>query len=401
MQRPYRALTGLLACLLASNGQAQTSLANQPVRFSGFVEGYYAYDFNSPPNGDRAFTTQPARDNEFNINLAFVEAILEREKTRGRFALQAGTSVQSNYSAEPTRGSVSGGELSRHIQEARIGYKVGTNTWLDGGVFFAHVGSESFISRDNLTLTRSLVADYSPYYLSGVKLTHSFNERLTGLLLVTNGWQNISENNKDKTIGTGIEYAAETFSIAYNTLIGTEISPPLQGVDRRNTFRHFHNLILKSKNLGSLELIGQYDLGFQDRREAPGESSWAGATLMARYKLNDTQGVSARIEHYRDADQVVVVTGRDQGMSAFGGSIGFDQNLDTGFVWRTEIRHLNATSGVFPNGSNDRTTSNTTATTSIALSLSEDFRMDFAIAGFVSVAVLVYLIFTLIYPEKF
>jgi hypothetical protein len=38
-------------------------------------------------------------------------------------------------------------------------------------VFFSPVGMESWMSRDNPTYTRSLVADYSPYYSAGVKAT--------------------------------------------------------------------------------------------------------------------------------------------------------------------------------------------------------------------------------------
>ena len=70
----------------------------------GFVDAYYAWDVLRPPNLDRSFTTQPARHNEFNINLAFVEMKLAGPHTRGRVALQAGTSVQSNYAAEPRVG---------------------------------------------------------------------------------------------------------------------------------------------------------------------------------------------------------------------------------------------------------------------------------------------------------
>ena len=43
------------------------------------------------------FTTQPARHNEFNVNLAFVEAKLDGQRVARPLALQAGTSVQSNY----------------------------------------------------------------------------------------------------------------------------------------------------------------------------------------------------------------------------------------------------------------------------------------------------------------
>jgi Putative beta-barrel porin-2, OmpL-like. bbp2 len=71
------------------------------VSFGGFVDNYYAYDFGRPVNFDRPFTTQAVRHNEFNVNLVWLEAKVSGPRVRGRLALQAGTSVQSNYAGEP------------------------------------------------------------------------------------------------------------------------------------------------------------------------------------------------------------------------------------------------------------------------------------------------------------
>jgi hypothetical protein len=45
-----------------------------------------------------------------------VETKLDGPRIRGRLALQAGTSVQSNYAAAPRIGLVSGPDLARLIQ---------------------------------------------------------------------------------------------------------------------------------------------------------------------------------------------------------------------------------------------------------------------------------------------
>src|SRR6478672_2803042 len=97
-----------------SAARADTAVA---ISFGAFVDAYYAYDFGRPKNFDRLFTTQAARHNEFNVSLGYVEAKLTASRVRGRLALQAGTAVQTTYSAEPTFGSVSGPNLSRFIQE--------------------------------------------------------------------------------------------------------------------------------------------------------------------------------------------------------------------------------------------------------------------------------------------
>src|SRR5436309_13952034 len=105
------ALTLLL--LAPSGARAQpASDTTIKVTFGGFIDTYYAYDFDRPPTIDRSFfggalfTTQPARHDEFNVNLVYVEANLSGNHLHGRFALQAGTSVQSNYNGEPTVGII-------------------------------------------------------------------------------------------------------------------------------------------------------------------------------------------------------------------------------------------------------------------------------------------------------
>src|SRR5579859_3963565 len=76
------------------------------VTWGGFIDAYYGYDFNVPPTIDRTlangspYSTTFDRSNEFNINMAMIEAKISSDKVRGRLALQTGTSVQVNYAGE-------------------------------------------------------------------------------------------------------------------------------------------------------------------------------------------------------------------------------------------------------------------------------------------------------------
>src|SRR5512144_1184310 len=124
------ALVASVAALLVpfALGAQQAAVDTTPrVTLGAFVDAYYAWDVGRPPSFDRSFaggalfTTQPARHDEFNVNLAFVEAKVDAPRHRGRLALQAGTSVQANYWGEPTNGQVSGPSLARVIQEATAG----------------------------------------------------------------------------------------------------------------------------------------------------------------------------------------------------------------------------------------------------------------------------------------
>lgn len=326
----------VLALVLPGTSWSADAPASK-ITWGGFIDSYYGYDFNNPSNHDRSFTTQPARHNEFNINLAFIEAKLAEENVRGRLALQAGTSVQSNYAGEPSVGAVSGPTLSRHIQEAFAGYRLADNLWVDGGIFFSHIGMESFISRDNWTYTRSLVADYSPYYQTGVKFSYQPSQEWGFQLHILNGWQNISENNDSKSVGTQISYSPSSkWSATYNTLIGKELE-----------FRHFHDVVLKYAVNDDWQMGLQGDLGFQSQAGASA-AKWYGAALIQRYALTKTVAIAGRVERYFDDRQIIITTGTPNGFQTWGASANVDVQVDPRMVWRTELRGYWSRDSVFP-----------------------------------------------------
>ncbi|MBC7788345.1 MAG: porin [Anaerolineae bacterium] len=345
----FAAAVSLVPLVAHTQTSADTS---RKVSFAGFVDSYYAFDFNRPVNLDRSFTTQPARHNEFNVNLAHVEAVLSGGRLRGRLALQAGTSVQSNYSAEPAIGSVSGPSLSRHLQEAYVGYQITPSVWVDGGIFFSNMGMESWISRDNPTYTRSQVAEYSPYYSSGAKITWQATPKLSARLDVVNGWQNISETNEDKGAGLRLDYAlSPTATFSYYNFFNNETiitTDDLEEEFRDDRLRIFNGIGAKV-TVGRTTLLGQFDLGSQDRGEGfDGNSSWYGFTAVARFQVTPTVAVSGRVERFDDEDQVLIGTGVSRGFRANGASVGLDVVPHPGFLWRTELRGFSGDERVFP-----------------------------------------------------
>lgn len=358
------------------------------VTFGAFVDGYYAYDVGRPPTRDRAFaggalfTTQPARHNEFNINLAYVEARLAAPRYRGRLAVQFGTSVQSNYLGEPRTGQVSGPTVQQYLQEAVAGYRIANRLWVDGGIFFSNLGMESWISRDNLTYSRALVSDYSPYYSTGVKFTYAASPTLTARLDVVNGWQNISENNQGKAAGLRFDYAPNAMTtLMYCNFVSQEAGTRL---------RTFNGVGAKITR-GALSLLGQADVGTQRKPAGqPGSSTWYGLLGIARVQVAPHVAVSGRVERYDDRDQVILSTGARRvavntpggpGTAAVpnpafrgnGASLGVDVQPG-GFagparvLWRTEVRGFRNRDAVFPDGADGAPTrTGGFAVTSLAL----------------------------------
>ena len=165
---------GLLLCSLQNFAQDAKEVENpNPFTISGYVEAYYGYDFNKPDDNNRpAFIYSHNRHNEFNLNLGYLKGAYSSERVRANIAMAAGTYMNSNYAAEPG--------VLKNIYEANVGIKISTkkNLWIDAGIMPSHIGFESAIGKDCPNLTRSMLAENSPYYESGIRVGYtSKNEK--------------------------------------------------------------------------------------------------------------------------------------------------------------------------------------------------------------------------------
>jgi Putative beta-barrel porin-2, OmpL-like. bbp2 len=340
-----------------------------PVKFGGFVDTYYANDFNNPKDHEREFTTQPVRHNEFNVNLAYIEAVLKQEKTRGRLALQFGNSVIKNTVGEPRLGATSGPEDAKFIQEAYVGKKIGERTWIDGGIFLGNIGAESWISKDNWTYSRALNLDYVPYYSAGVRIEHLIDESQSMQLQILNGWQNMSENNNAKAIGMQYKkLLSESLTFTYNNFFGDEkVVPNLQNAKFNSRFRGYHNFVLQWLASDRWNFLGSMDFGHQSQQANKGIDAWGAGTLTVRRILNSKESIAFRVEYYNDRHQANIVTITNNGFQVVGASLNYDQRLDENAIWRTELRGFSSKDEIYPQGSKYRNRLNGFIATSLSL----------------------------------
>lgn len=332
----------MIAALLAAAPTlvAQARDTTVRLRLNGFVDTYYAYDLSRPADGERRFTTQPVRHDEVNVNLAWIGVTVERQRAHARLALQAGTSVQANYAGEPRTGRTSGADVSRFLQEAFVGVKLSDHVSLDGGVYYSYIGLEGWTSADNPTYTRSLVADYSPYYLSGARLMWQATRKLAAQFHITNGWQNISENNRSKAVGARIDYAvAPSLTISYANFIGNE-----RPSGTSSHTRVFNQLMARGTVGRGTQWQGQADLGHEDGSE------WYGLVAIVRQPVSQQVALVGRVERYSDPDQVIISTGVARGFVGNGASVGVDVLIAGGVRWRSEVRGTRTTAPLFPGG---------------------------------------------------
>jgi hypothetical protein len=322
-------------------GFAQSDSTRTQLIFSGYAELYYAYDFSQPEDHLRpSFLYSHNRHNEFNLNLGYLKGDYQAGRVRANLALATGTYMLANYAAEP--------DVLKNILEANAGIKLSKteNLWIEAGIFSSHIGFESAISKNCHSLTRSILAENSPYYESGAKVTYITDNHhwlFSGLML--NGWQHIQrpDGNNTPAFGTQVTFTpSQNLTLNYSTFIGND-KP-----DDAKQMRYYHNFYGQWFVSNSFHITAGFDLGFeQTSPESNNYNTWYSPVLIFKYFIDDQWSLTGRAEFYNDAQEVIVQTGTANGFQTSGYSLGIDFQVLENAAWRIEGRYFNSKDDIF------------------------------------------------------
>ncbi|WP_317897718.1 porin [Aurantibacillus circumpalustris] len=343
------------------NVNAQDSTKTNPFTLSGYVEAYYSYDLGNPTNHERpSFFYSFNRHNEANLNMGFLKANYTTGKVRGNFALMAGTYPQYNLAGEQG--------LLKNIFEANAGVKISNkhNVWIDAGIMPSHIGFESAIGKDCWNLTRSILADNSPYYESGVKLGYtSKNEKLYLAAMYLNGWQRIQRipGNQTPAFGTQLTYKPSSkVTFNWSTFGGNELQDSLKA------WRYFNNFYGQFQLTEKFGVIAGFDIGMQQmKKDTSAYNTWYSPVLIVQFKPTNKFRIAARGEYYSDENGVIIATGTTHGFQTIGYSLNFDYLPMENVMFRIEGRALNSKDKIFVMD-NKASNMNYFVTTSLAIS---------------------------------
>jgi hypothetical protein len=329
------------------------------ITWSAFLDTYYSYDFHKLQDHQKpSFLYNHNRHNEINVNLALIKAAYNSKKIRTAIGLMAGTYPQYNLATEPV--------LLRHVYEANAGIRI-SNTkdlWIDVGIFPSHIGFESAISKDCQTLTRSILAENSPYYETGLKLTYTTaNDKILLSGLILNGWQRIQRpyGNNTPAFGTQLTFKSGTNTILnWSTFIGND-KP--DSVKQMRYFNNFYGIF----SLNQVKVTVGFDVGWQRRIKSKSYHEWFSPILILSYSPNEKCAFAIRGEYYSDADGVIITTGTKNGFKTFGTSFNIDKLINKNCWWRSELRMLKSKDAIF--AKEDFSSNNHSAvTTSLSIS---------------------------------
>ncbi|PSL49451.1 putative OmpL-like beta-barrel porin-2 [Chitinophaga niastensis] len=327
------------------------------VTFSGYAEAYYSYDINKPADHVKpGFLYNYNRHNELNLNLAMVKANYTSDRVRANVGLMAGTYPQYNLSAEPT--------LMQYVYEANVGIRVGKTVWIDAGVMPAHIGFESAIGKDCPTLTRSILAENSPYYETGAKVTWTPNEKWSFAAMYLNGWQRIKKVNGNQTpnFGTQITFKpTDKILLNWSTYIGNDMP------DSVRQMRYFNDVYGTFSITDKFSFIAGFDYGLQQKTKGDNALySWYSPIVIARYAFTNKFAMTGRVEHYNDQHGVVINSGTPEGFQTTGYSLNLDFTPVDNVMLRLEGRMFDGKNKTFIKGT-ELTNTSTAITASLAV----------------------------------
>ena len=341
----------LFVLLLSIESFAQED-STKSIKVSTYVDMYYSYDFSNPMNFEKPdYNYNYKKHNQLNVNLAFVKLGYQSSRMRSNLALMTGNYSMYNLSPEPN--------WAKPLLEANIGYKIAKqqNIWVDAGVMPSHIGFESTIGADCWNLSRSLLAENSPYYETGIKFSYANKrENLYMAFHVLNGWQKIVVPNWDGKPSAGVQLTykpSDYLTLNYSNFIGRIQS------DTLDALRVFLNLYAIYEASPKTALIFGFDIGTQKNTQSK-VAVWYTPVLIAKLNLNNRSKIAGRIEYYMDKNQVIIPTTTPNGFQTFGVSVNYDRQILPYLLMRTELKQYKSMDRIYRY--EQTSTSQTTAT---------------------------------------
>ena len=266
-------------------------------KISAYAETYLSID-RRLQKGQKIsdFQFNHNRINRVELNQGLLGVDYLAKNIRANFALHAGTYVKDNYGAEPVQ--------LQSINKAFAGFRIDKkkNIWLDAGVFPSYIGFESVNAFDNTTLTRSLLAENSPYFLTGARVNYPVNPKNELSLYVLTGWQRIvpQKNNSIPSFGWQWVHAFQNQGkFNWSFWAGTDYP------DSTRRWRYFNNFYWQGKKGKWAYTVG-LDIGLEQKeKKSTAFSVWHSPVLITQFSISDKWRSSFRLERYADPQKVI------------------------------------------------------------------------------------------------
>jgi len=341
------------------------------IKFRGWVDTYYAYNFNRPtpavvtalspaivaPNATIQGRTFDVHSNSFTLSLAEleVEKIPDRGGVGFKFDMAFGdTQNIYNDTILAATGSNSLSLFDKTFQHASVSYlaPIGKGLRLDFGKFVTHIGGETIESIKNANFSHSFFYTYGiPFQDYGLRMHYDFNSKVYSEVYVLNPWNVGFATNRGKTYGYTLSYTpSPKFSVVGNWLGGP------QQPDNSGNWRHLGDFQIYINPTPRFRTMTNIDVAHEAKafscpvtKNPTGvcDTNWDGVAEVLRYRVGARFDPSVRLEWYRDPDGFTTLVPQN----LLGFTATFDYFLGTGendkILIRPEFRYDHSTAKFF------------------------------------------------------
>ncbi len=333
----------LLLWTINASAQAPEKSDTSTLTLGAYADGYYSWYSNGNEVAQQQHDCIGAFHNNFGLNVAQFTAAYESDRVRGVATFHFGDipaiTWANNY---------------RFVQEANAGVRLAKRLWLDVGFFKTHVGTESFLPKDNMMSIISLGTFYGPFYQSGARLSYDTKSDWHFEAHAINGYNLHIDNNGFKTFGWLVSKKwNDKVYTSYSAMLGQENV----GLGR-DDYLVYQN-IYSNLTFKKLELQLGADVAFSNAWRT--NQDWLPGPLIAglataKYHVSEVFAVAFRGEMFYDPQSInsrriapSIVNGisslaytrrLDEGLTVYGATLSFEYSpSEQGFL-RIEGRTL-------------------------------------------------------------
>lgn len=258
----------------------------------GIGDAYLVGNTNRPPDGENLLRNFDTRSGEVRLN--YLELAFERKASAQQLAgfrvdVGAGPTAKMVGAPEP------GPDPLKYLQQAYVSVRVpiGSGLTVDGGKFVTPAGAEVIETQDNWNYSRSLLFSWAiPYYHAGVRASYAVSDTVTATGFVLNGWNNVKDNNRSKSLAGQLAFAPTSRV----SIIGTWIGGAEQS--GRDGWRNLLDAIVNVELTPRLKLQLNADWA-RDRALGP-DVGWRGVSAALRAQVSPSWVIAPRLEWFTD-----------------------------------------------------------------------------------------------------
>ena len=291
--------------LLAGQTAAGATPAPPAIEVHGFVSTSFSYGFNQPPPRANQFRVFDFDDDMFRIDeieLVALHAAAAPGDLGFRVDFTAGAVSRVAASRGLFRDSTGEGQ-DIDVHQAFVSWvaPLGRGLRLDAGKFVTGLGYEVIEGYDgwNDNATHSFLFGYAiPFTHTGVRASYALSPAVTAMLMVANGWDDVQDNNRGKTVHLQLGLTpSPRLAVYLNGIAGPE---------QNDDDVHYRDVVDVAATWKATDLVG-FGLNGDWGREtaaAPGGrmAVWRGAAAYLRLAPARTLALSVRAEVFDDRD---------------------------------------------------------------------------------------------------